>query len=170
MKIPPLLAANFPRLSTTKLSFLLAVSLLLEPASPLTQANGNTPSKYKHNATDSLRTARARYAGSASVSPLPNADAPFTFNNTGSLNTARYDHTATLLPNGKVLVAGGNTSSGVLSSAEREDTARGAWTATGSLNTARYNHTATLLPNGKVLVAGGSSKIDSPTWRRKGEP
>src|SRR5260370_2914353 len=98
MKIPPLLAANFPRLSTTKLSFLLAVSLLLEPASPLTQANGNTPSKYKHNATDSLRTARARYAGSASLSPLPNADAPFTFNNTGIRHTPPYHHPPPLPP------------------------------------------------------------------------
>ena len=65
-------------------------------------------------------------------------------------------HTATLLPNGKVLVAGGYDSSGVyLSSAELYDPASGTWTATGSLNTARCCHTATLLPNGKVLVAGG---------------
>ena len=63
-------------------------------------------------------------------------------------------HTATLLPNGKVLVAGGNNS-GILTSAELYDPASGSWSATGSLNTARYQHTATLLPNGKVLVAGG---------------
>ena len=57
---------------------------------------------------------------------------------TGSLNTARYCHTATLLPNGKVLVAGGADGSGsVLASAELYDPASGTWTATGSLNTAR---------------------------------
>ena len=66
------------------------------------------------------------------------------------------DHTATLLPNGKVLVAGGYNG-GALTSAELYDPASGTWTATGSLNTARYDHTATLLPNGKVLVAGGIS-------------
>ncbi len=74
---------------------------------------------------------------------------------TGSLNTARDDHTATLLPNGKVLVAGGCNGSGSLTSAELYDPASGSWTVTGSLNTARDFHTATLLPNGKVLVAGG---------------
>jgi len=60
-----------------------------------------------------------------------------------------------LLPNGKVLVAGGYNGSTLVSSAELYDPASGTWTATGSLNTARGRHTATLLPNGKVLVAGG---------------
>ena len=77
------------------------------------------------------------------------------FANTGSLATARRYHTTTLLPNGKVLVAGGVNSGNALVSAELYDPASGTWTATGSLATARYHHTATLLPNGKVLVAGG---------------
>ena len=72
---------------------------------------------------------------------------------TGSMATARCLHTATLLPNGKVLVAGGVD--GVLSSAELYDPASGTWSATGSMGTARDYHTATLLPNGQVLVAGG---------------
>ena len=71
---------------------------------------------------------------------------------------AREDHTETLLPDGKVLVAGGGgSSSGPLSSAELYDPATGTWTNTGSLNIARENHTATLLANGKVLVAGGDN-------------
>ena len=109
--------------------------------------------------------------GSALVPTLPSADAPFTFGNTGSLNTARYFHTATLLPNGKVLVAGGAGSSGnYLASAELYNPASGSWTPTGSLANARYAHTATLLPNGKVLVAGGagtSTELYDPasgTW------
>ena len=73
---------------------------------------------------------------------------------TGSLATARREHTATLLPNGKVLVAGGYNGD-LLSSAELYDPATGLWTRTGSMATARYSHSATLLPNGKVLVAGG---------------
>ena len=100
-------------------------------------------------------------AGPASSQSLSPADAPFTFGNTGSLNTARSRHTATLLPNGKVLVAGGFEGGvGALSSAELYDPASGTWSATGSLTTARAYHTATLLPNGKVLVVGGTPDPD----------
>src|SRR5947208_935280 len=75
---------------------------------------------------------------------------------TGSLNTGRFEYTATLLPNGMVLVAGGfDSNNNVLASAELYDPASGSWTTTGGLNTARADHTATLLPNGMVLVAGG---------------
>jgi N-acetylneuraminic acid mutarotase len=77
---------------------------------------------------------------------------------TGPLETARGEHTATLLPNGKVLIAGGMNAVGFLSSAELYDPATGTWTNTGSLNTARGEHTATLLPNGKVLITGGINK------------
>jgi N-acetylneuraminic acid mutarotase len=72
----------------------------------------------------------------------------------GRLNTPRAWHTATLLPNGKVLVAGGYGGF-YLKSAELFDPATGKWTYTGEMSGARYQHTATLLPNGKVLVAGG---------------
>src|SRR5436190_16718333 len=84
----------------------------------------------------------------------PCVGAPFSFSYTGSLVNERDSHTATLLPNGKVLVAAGYNG-GSLASAELYDPASGIWTATGSLASARYAHTATLLQNGKVLVAGG---------------
>jgi N-acetylneuraminic acid mutarotase len=77
---------------------------------------------------------------------------------TGDLNTPRYAHTATLLHNGKVLVAGGagpNSCSTPTADAELYDPTSGKWSATGSLNTARFNHTATLLQSGEVLVTGG---------------
>ncbi len=63
-----------------------------------------------------------------------------TWTATGSLTTGRRSHhTATLLPNGKVLVAGGVgiRQHGILDSAELYDPATGTWTATGSLTTAR---------------------------------
>ena len=92
----------------------------------------------------------------------PCAGAPFQFEPTGSLRTARYGHTATLLPNGKVLVAGGRSSNASpLASAELYDQATGKWRTTGSLANARSGHTATLLPNGKVLVAGGCAGLAS---------
>ena len=78
-----------------------------------------------------------------------------TWTSTGSLGTARYGHTATLLPNGKVLVAGGNAAGGIVTSAELYDPAAGTWAPAAPMNVARAFHTATLLPNTKVLVAGG---------------
>jgi N-acetylneuraminic acid mutarotase len=79
---------------------------------------------------------------------------------TGSLKTPRAGHTATLLPDGKVLVAGGSNFSGdrfqSLEGTELYDPATGKWNATGRLNVLRGGHTATLLKDGKVLIVGGS--------------
>ena len=76
--------------------------------------------------------------------------------NAGTMNSARERHTATLLTNGKVLVAGGRPDiMSATNGAELYDPASRTWTTTGSLNAARQLHTATLLPNGQVLVAGG---------------
>ncbi len=80
---------------------------------------------------------------------------------TGSLNTARAYHTATLLPSGKVLVVGGTGLAGeALDSAEIYDPATAMWSVTSSLNTPRTKHTATLLQDGRVLVVGGASSDD----------
>ena len=78
---------------------------------------------------------------------------------TGSMAEARAAHTATLLGDGDVLVAGGTTrfEGPDLSSAELYDPDTGTWTVTGSMSEARVRPTATLLANGKVLVAGGST-------------
>ena len=92
--------------------------------------------------------------GAGLVFVHPCAGQSGTWTATGSLITARQLHTAALLPQGKVLVAGGYNGP-VLSSAELYDPASGTWTATGRLGTARGEHTATLLPSGKVLAAGG---------------
>jgi N-acetylneuraminic acid mutarotase len=80
-----------------------------------------------------------------------------TWSATGSMSTSRSSHTATLLPDGKVLVVGGFSDSSIVASAEVYDPATGTWSATGSMSQARRFHTMTLLPNGKVLVTGGSS-------------
>src|SRR2546429_4868978 len=63
--------------------------------------------------------------------------------------TVHFDHTATLLPDGKVLVAGGRDGYGSLFTAELYDPATGNWTWTGGL-APRENHTATSLPDGRV--------------------
>jgi len=75
---------------------------------------------------------------------------------TGSLNTARANHTATLLNNAIVLISGGDNSNGTAAtSAELYNPATGAFTVTNSLNNGRSDHTATLLINAIVLIAGG---------------
>ena len=80
-----------------------------------------------------------------------------TWSRTGKLNWARAAHTATLLPSGKVLIAGGMADAfQILGTAEVYDPVAGLWAATGNLSLRRWDQAATLLPNGKVLVAGGS--------------
>ena len=97
-------------------------------------------------------------------SPRPIVVRHGAWSTTGSLVTARGRHTATLLPNGKVLVAGGKTFTNSLASTELYDPATGIWTTSGSMATARDIHTATLLGNGTVLVAGGSSTSNSSSF------
>jgi streptogramin lyase len=79
------------------------------------------------------------------------------------MTTGRYMHTATPLPDGRVLVAGGTISKNdrsSLSSSEIFDPASGTWTPTTPLNNARQGHAAALLPDGRVLVAGGLAGRD----------
>ncbi len=77
------------------------------------------------------------------------------FSVAGSMSVAREEATATRLPDGKVLVAGGANQTGIEASAELFDVATGRFEATESMATARSGHTATLLQDGRVLIAGG---------------
>jgi hypothetical protein len=111
----------------------------------------------------SLRTATIAVSDNAPLSPQgvpvtgfgggPDAWVPV-----GPMTTAREHFTATLLPGGKVLMAGGQTvTGGSLASAELYNPATRSFSATGSLNTARSDPAAALLPDGKVLITGGLS-------------
>ena len=80
------------------------------------------------------------------------------FRPTGSMFEARDGHTATLLPAGLVLVAGGDSNyTDTLASAELYDPASGAFTRTSGMNGSRSGHAATLLQDGRVLIAGGAN-------------
>jgi hypothetical protein len=141
----------------------MASSELYDPATGTSTATGSLGvPRYRHRAIllpDGRVLVVGGLNGSNNTQPLGSAElydpASGTWTATGSLSSARRSSTATLLPNGKVLVAGGDDGTTVLSSAELYDPASGAWTSTGSLITGRSSHSATLLPNGKVLMAGG---------------
>ena len=137
---------------------------LYDPTAGTFTPTGNlTTARYYHTATllnNGMVLIVGGYGGNQSDVYLTNAElynpATGTFTPTGSLNTARQQHTTTLLPNGQVLIAGGYGNTGTLRSAEIYDPTSGTFTVTaGSMETPRYLHTATLLPNGMVLMAGG---------------
>ncbi len=71
------------------------------------------------------------------------------------MGAPRYDHTATLLSDGRVLVAGGSDGYDLLAAAEVYDPSIGSWSTVGRLAVARSGHAATLLLDGTVLVTGG---------------
>jgi hypothetical protein len=79
-----------------------------------------------------------------------------TMTTVASMSTARLGHTATLLSDGRILVAGGSDG-GALDTAEIYNPVSNIWSSTGSMSAARMYHTATLLPDGRVIVIGGLS-------------
>jgi hypothetical protein len=103
---------------------------------------------------------------------------------TGALATARTNHSATRLLDGRVLVAGGDAGAGGLTTAELYDPGTGTWTTTGSLSTVRQNDDVccpgtAMLPGGDVLIAGGSGpqglldsaeiyRVGAGTWQPTG--
>jgi hypothetical protein len=93
-----------------------------------------------------------------------------TFTATGNMIQARRNHSATLLGDGRILVAGGYFDA-ICSTASAElfDPATGMFSSTGTMLTERVFHTATLLKSGEVLMAGGSNgcapdSSDDPPW------
>ena len=81
-----------------------------------------------------------------------------TFASAGSLVLSRGNHTATLLPNGKIFFAGGFGASGELAETELYDPVTGLNSPSGLLTEGGEGTSATLLPSGKVLVVGGTGK------------
>jgi hypothetical protein len=99
-------------------------------------------------------------ANCTTISPTAAGESTITayndFSAVNSMDTARAYHTATLLPDGTILVAGGqNAPTTPLASATVYSPTLGVFTDVGPMSLPRSNHTATLMTNGRVLVAGG---------------
>ena len=88
-----------------------------------------------------------------------------TWTRLASLHGLRSGHTATLLADGRVLVAGGEDGTAVLASAEIYDPGTNSWTEVAPMGRARLNHAASLLPDGSVLVA---DDVGDVIWRVTG--
>lgn len=89
-----------------------------------------------------------------------------------SMGQPRYGHTATVLQDGRVLIAGGagdGLQAPATATAEIFNPAAGTFTATGSMSTIRAFHTAVLLPNGKVLISGGGINGYNPGTKKSQE-
>lgn len=147
---------------------------IYDPASGVFTPAGNMTMPRNHHSATLLDDGRVLIAGTADYSSRPltavgSAELfdPTTggFTPTGSMVVARYFHTATLLPSGKVFIAGG-AARGVplrvadalpLADAELYDPATGSFSATGTMGVERCFHSATMLPSGKVLIAGGAA-------------
>ena len=150
---------------------------LYDPATGTFAATGSlSHARFNHTAT-LLPNGRVLIAGGeqgyTDVQPISSAElydpATGRFSATGAMSHVRTLQTATLLPNGKVLIAGGDDATGPLSSAELYDPATGRFTPTGAMSIGREDQTATLLDNGKVLIAGGffyEGPLAAPTVNR----
>jgi hypothetical protein len=185
IKIPGLMrqSALLPRgvltIALAAAAIIAAVILLprLVPVLQIGRAGSLTPATVSPSVT--VPTAAPAGPGQPTPAGQPSTSAPTTpagtVANTGAdtarsgrwtrasaMATAREQHTATILTDGRVLVAGGLQGSGgasnALVSAEVYDPGTGAWTAAASMSAARAGHTATALANGKVLVVGGENQ------------
>jgi N-acetylneuraminic acid mutarotase len=176
-------------------SICVASAEVYDPASGTWSVTGSMATgRYGHTAT-LLPDGRVLVAGGDPIAgPLSSSDvflasaevydpSTGTWSSTGSMSNARFAHTATLLPDGQVLVSGGAAEHGIGGfggprSADLYDPTTGLWSPTAEPRRSRFAHTATLLTDGRVLTVGGTSASDSAeiydpstrTWSLTGSP
>ena len=158
-------------------STILSSAEIFDPANSAFSSNGigMNVERYRHTAT-LLQNGNVLLAGgqnsssinrTAEIYHVTTPGFPYTTGTTtpgftytsGAMMSPREAHTATLLLNGTVLLAGGLDGTATTASAEIYDPATDTFRSTGTMTTSRAFHTAVALLNGKVLIAGGYNGI-----------
>jgi len=112
--------------------------------------------RIRRDGADVAKRAACMLCAALALAPALSAPADARWRPAAHMDAGRRAPTATLLYDGKVLVAGGAGAKGALASAELYDPLRDAWSAAGAMTTPRRGHSATLLRDGAVLVVGGT--------------
>ncbi|WP_129576710.1 MULTISPECIES: kelch repeat-containing protein [Sorangium] len=147
----------------------LASAQLYNPANNTWTSAGTMGAQRKYHTATQLPNGNVLVVGgSNSVGNLSSVDIYDAVNNTWlpplsaqPMSVARSSHTATQLLDGRVLVVGGSTSSGITTSAEIFNPGSSDWTSVTPMGLGRYWHTATRLSDGRVFVAGGMDPVSS---------
>jgi Galactose oxidase, central domain len=153
--------------STLRLGFFFSAAAVLAGCASSTSISAAQPSTVASTRESPAASMPAIATATPVVTPAQSPNpGPLTFVATGSMHTARAGATATLLANGKVLVAGGanldsTSHAHIYNSAELYDPATGQFSTTGSMTAARSYATAKLLGDGRVLIAGGDGCPDA---------
>ena len=143
----------------------MAVTLLVSACGPVPAGTELAfPAVSEHAATE---TAGETPAASTLATPVPTAtsSAARAWTTVGSMRAPRYEHTATLLPDGRVLIVGGrgdqpgDSRAKYLDTVELFDPATATWSPGPPMHAARTGHLATALADGRVLVLGGYSHV-----------
>jgi PKD repeat protein len=141
----------------------LATAEIYNPLTKRFTPTGNLTPRYRHSATrlqdGKVLIVGGYFSSGGTTGLLSSAELydPATgfFTDVGSLSLGRYDHTATLLESGEVLIVGGVTANGPTASAAIYDPQTQTFSDISSLQDNRYQHTATVLSDGRVLILGG---------------